>query len=65
MNVDVFSGEILAGVAMPLPAAGVFSFENPFRVGDPFLPVELRFQLLEGAIEGSLRLRSAVFERRD
>jgi hypothetical protein len=61
----VFSGDILAGVAMPLPAAGVFSFDIPFQVADPFLPAELRFQSLEGAIEGSLRLRSVVLERRD
>ena len=65
LGVDVFSGEILSGVVMPLPASGVFTFAIPFRVGDPFLPVELRFQLLEGAIEGRLALRSAVFSTRE
>ena len=65
LGVDVFSGEILGGVAMPLPKSGVFTFSIPFRVADPFLPVELRFQLLEGAIEGRLALRAVVFARRE
>jgi hypothetical protein len=58
---DIFSGEVLGGVVMPLMASGVFAFSIPFRLTDPFLPVELRFQLLEGAIEGRLALRGAVF----
>jgi hypothetical protein len=58
---DIFSGEVLGGVVMPLMASGVFVFSIPFRLIDPFLPVELRFQLLEGAIEGRLALRGAVF----
>jgi hypothetical protein len=62
--VDLFSGEILSGVVMPLPASGVFTFSISFRVTDPFLPVELRFQLLEGAIEGRLALRAASFVRK-
>ena len=63
LGVDVFSGVILSGVTMPLPPCGVFTFSIPFRVDDPFLPVELRFQLLEGAIEGRLALRAIGFAR--
>jgi hypothetical protein len=62
--VDVFSGEILSGVVMPLQASGFFIFSISFRVTDPFLPIELRFQLLEGAIEGRLALRAASFVRK-
>ncbi len=65
LGVDVFSGEILGGVAMALPKSGVFTFSIPFRVADPFLPLELRFQLLEGAIEGRLALRAAAFAQRE
>ncbi len=63
LGVDVFSGAILGGVVMALPASGVFTFSIPFGVADAFLPVELRFQLLEGAIEGQLALRAAAFTR--
>ena len=64
LGVDVFSGDILGGVVMPLPDFGVFTFSIPFRVTDPFLAVELRFQLLEGAIEGRLALRASAFKKR-
>lgn len=63
LGVDVFSGDILGGVVMPLPNLGVFTFSIPFRVADPFLPVELRVQLLDGVIKGGLALRAAAFEK--
>ena len=63
LGVDVFSGTILRGVTMNLPETGVFEFSIPFQVEDPFLPVELRFQILTGAIEGKLMLQRVTFQR--
>lgn len=64
LSVDVFSGAILYGATMDLPAFGLFEFVLPFSVPDPFIPTELRFQILRGAIEGLLTLKRVSFTRR-
>ena len=63
LGVDVFSGTILRGITADLPKSGIFEFSLPFRIEDPFLPAELRFQTLAGAIEGTLTLRHVSFQR--
>ena len=60
--VDVASfGCVLTGVRTQLPESGLFKFHIRCRIEDPFLPVEVRFIMLEGAIEGRLWLRQVVF----
>jgi hypothetical protein len=39
---------------MKLPPEGFYCFDLDFEITDPFLPSELRFSLLTGAIEGRL-----------
>lgn len=63
LGADVFSGRILAAATMRLPARGARGFDLDFEVADPLLPVELRMQLLTGAIEGSLRLLDVRLSR--
>lgn len=65
LGVDVFSHEILTGIEADLPVDGVFEFDMEFEVVEPRRPVELRFQILEGAIEGRFALHEVRFERRD
>ncbi len=64
LSVDVFSGNILYGATMDLPASGIFEFVMPFSIADPFIPSELRFQILSGAIEGLLTLKQVSLMRR-
>jgi len=54
-------GEVLAGIEADLPIEGRYAFEIEFFCHDPYLPAEVRFELLEGAIEGELFLRSVNF----
>jgi hypothetical protein len=61
--VDVASGGVLAACEAPLPASGVFGLDMAFEIVDPFIPVEVRFQIISGAIEGRLELLGAVFRR--
>lgn len=61
LGVDVFSGQILCAIATEMPTSGIFKFTMGFRVEDPFLPVELRFQIMTGAIEGKLMLHEVTF----
>ncbi|MDT3377433.1 hypothetical protein RNI52_08880 [Labrys neptuniae] len=56
--VDIFSEGLLDHGIMKLPPQGLFSFELSFVVDDPFKPIELRFHLKEGAIEGYFILNS-------
>ena len=63
LGADIFSGRILSAVTMRLPARGHFGFDLDFEVTDALLPVELRVQLLTGAIEGSLRLLEVRLSR--
>jgi hypothetical protein len=63
--VDVGSNGVLAAGETSLPAAGTFGLELSFEIKDPFHSVEVRFQLLAGAIEGKMRLVSVSFRRGD
>lgn len=47
---------ILATAAAPLPPAGAFDFPVPFTVAEPRDPLQMRFSILEGAIEGAFDL---------
>ncbi len=57
MCADILSRDILAAVIAELPAEGVFVFKIGFEILEPLLPVEIRFQILSGAIEGTFLLR--------
>jgi hypothetical protein len=65
LYVDVFAGSVLAAGETPLPPSGVFGFDLQFEIIDPFLGVEVRSQILSGAIEGRLELREVVFRRKE
>jgi hypothetical protein len=56
--IDVVSGGVLAAIKAKLPPEGVFGCAIPFEIRTPANPVEIRVQLLTGAIEGLLMLRS-------
>lgn len=61
--IDVVSGDVLAAVKAKLPVQGVYGCELVFDVRAPSNPVEIRVQLLTGAIEGMLMLRSIHLSR--
>ena len=63
IEADVFDGQILAAIAVPLPVRGRYAVAMDFAVADPLRPVELRIRLATGAIEGSLDLRRLVVAR--
>lgn len=55
--VDIYVGTLLAAAIAPLPASGRYQLQVSFKITDPsFEPVELRFQLTSGAIEGVIDL---------
>ncbi len=56
--IDVVSGGVLAAIKANLPPQGVFGCAIQFEIRTPTNPVEIRLQLLTGAIEGLLMLRS-------
>jgi hypothetical protein len=63
LRIDVVGREVLAGVTTTLPAFGVYGCSIQFQVNDPMLPIEVRIQMLTGAIEGLFLLRGATFTR--
>jgi hypothetical protein len=54
---------ILAGINAVLPIRGVFAYQMTFEVVEPFLPLEVRIELRQGAIEGTFLLRVVELER--
>ena len=56
LGIEAVSGRVVAAVTMRLPPQGRRGLDLDFDVTDPFLAIELRFQLLTGAIEGGFRL---------
>ena len=60
--IDVFADRILSIVRAQLPTRGVYGCQIPFEIEDPSKPVEVRIQLLTGAIEGVIQLhRIAIY----
>jgi hypothetical protein len=63
LYVDVYAGEILSVITTELPAQGTFTFQIGFEITNPLEPVQLRFQIQAGAIEGVFTLNSTRLER--
>jgi hypothetical protein len=61
--IDIFSDEVLAQINTKLPARGVYGCEIRFVVSDASKPIEVRVQLLTGAIEGLFLVRSIHLSR--
>ena len=61
--IDVASGGVLAALTAKLPPQGVFGCAIAFEIRNPSDPVEIRMQLLTGAIEGALMLRRVHLTR--
>jgi hypothetical protein len=63
LYVDAYAGEILSVITAQLPAQGTYTFQIGFEISNPLEPVQLRFQILSGAIEGVFTLSSTSLER--
>jgi hypothetical protein len=63
LYVDVCAGEILSVITTELPAAGTYTFQIGFEITNPLEPVQLRFRILSGAIEGVFTLSGTRLER--
>ena len=61
--IDIYAGELLAVVRAKLPPEGVYGCQIRFEIEDPSKPVEIRLQLLTGAIEGVLQLHAIALRR--
>lgn len=61
--IDVVAGTVLSAVKLKLPPQGVYGCDISFDIDTPSNPVEIRLQLLTGAIEGLLMLRSIHLRR--
>lgn len=61
--VDVFATEPLSIVRAKLPPRGVYGCQIRFEIDDLSKPVEIRMQLLTGAIEGLIQLRQIKLHR--
>jgi hypothetical protein len=65
VRAELVCGEtIVKGFVAALPPRGVFAFEIELAVTEPFLPIEVRIQMLEGAIEGLFLLKNVQLSRR-
>ena len=63
LAIDAFSEQMLAIIKMKLPARGVYGCQIEFEIVDPSKPVEIRMQLLTGAIEGFIQVRGIRLQR--
>ena len=61
LKVDLVGGpRILGSVVAEMPPAGRYCFSLPFSISEPLQPVEMRFQIESGAIEGRFLLTKVV-----
>ena len=61
--IDIFAVRILAIVTARLPPNGVYGCQIRFQVEDPSRPIEVRIQLVTGAIEGVMCLHAIALHR--
>lgn len=61
--VDVHATKVLSMVQAKLPPQGVYGCRLEFEMEDPSKPVEIRMQLVTGAIEGLIQLHKIVLHR--
>ncbi len=64
LKVDLVCGpRVLLSASADMPTRGQYGFSLPFTISEPLDPVELRFQIESGAIEGRFLLRRVVMTR--
>ena len=63
MTRDCHAGAVIAACTTTLPQEGALACDMAFRVTDPTAAVEIRIQLLSGAIEGKLRIQGVTLRR--
>lgn len=63
LAVDVFQANVLASSTFALPTEGHFLLTTKFSVNEPRRAIELRFMLVQGAIEGTLTLKEVTISR--
>jgi hypothetical protein len=61
--IDVYAGKILAVITAKLPPQGVYGCQIRFQIEDSSQPVDIRVQLMTGAIEGLIRMHRIVLHR--
>jgi hypothetical protein len=66
LQAEIYDGvDIMAIVRTNLPSEGLFSFELPFSLPVCDRRLEIRLNLMKGAIEGRFCLRSVTLRRND
>jgi hypothetical protein len=64
LHADVLNGSVMVtGVNARLPKLGAFALDMDFVIREPLMPVEVRLEIREGAIEGKLLLRGVQLTR--
>jgi hypothetical protein len=63
IQIDVTAPHIIAAFQTKLPKSGVHGCQIRFKIEDPTRHIEIRLQLLTGAIEGVILLRRIVLHR--
>jgi hypothetical protein len=63
VGIDITAGKVLAMIKAALPPTGVYGCQIQFEIEDPSKPVEIRMQLLTGAIEGVIQLHRIAIHR--
>ncbi|WP_090705897.1 MULTISPECIES: hypothetical protein [unclassified Beijerinckia] len=60
---DAYDDGILNAVSMRFPRQGIYSFTIEFEVTDPLKAIQIRLQMLKGAIEGEFLLHGIEVKR--
>ncbi len=63
LKVDIYHDGIIGEWKFSLPDKGSFTFELPLKVFEPRHPIQIRFYLMEGAIEGTFDLKQVNLRR--
>lgn len=63
LKVDICLDDVIGEWKFQLPDKGSYSFELPLRITEPRHPIQIRFYLMQGAIEGIFDLKQVKLRR--
>jgi hypothetical protein len=63
LKIDIYYEGVIGEWECSMPKEGVYNFDLRFNIPEPRFPIQMRFYIQQGAIEGSFDLKRVVLRR--
>jgi hypothetical protein len=63
LKIDIYCDGVIGEWKCQMPSNGIYSFDLSFKISEPRHPVQIRFYITQGAIEGTFDLKHVKLRR--